>query len=361
MKIFFTHIFFLACSFMWAQETASLVSAIEQSKQICQKTFEEAKFPGLSVAVLHDNTIIWAEGFGYADIENQVPSDPMRSLYRIGSISKALTAVGLARLYEDGKVDLDAEVQRYVPYFPEKKWPITVRQVAQHVAGIRHYRGEEFLINKRYNNVREGIGIFAQDTLMFRPGSKYMYSSYGWNLVSAVMEGACNCNFLDYMQKEVFTKGGLFHTFPDRNEVEMDQRVAFYVLENEKNILAPEVDNSYKWAGGGFISTAYDVATFGYGVMHERFNTAKTNETFWTPYTLEDGKKTNYGLGWAVGDDKKGRSWVGHAGGSVGGSSMLLMYPQYDLVVVTLINQSNAQMGDLAFRIANQFIAQIEH
>lgn len=361
MKTYFFAVLFLAFGVLHAQEIQSIEQAVSQADQIAQKTFNDKNFPGLAIAVLTDGKIVWSRGYGFADIENNIEVDPASHLFRIGSISKSLTAVGLAQLYETGKIDLQAEVQEYVPYFPKKKWPVITKEVAHHVAGIRHYRGFEFLNNEKYETVKQGVGIFENDDLLFEPGTKYQYSSYGWNLISAVMEGACECNFLDYMEKNVFKKGNLKNTFADHNDVEMPDRVQFYIQEAGVNKVAPTVDNSYKWAGGGFISTATDVAKFGYAVMHEKFTTAKTNQLFWTPYTLKNGKKTNYGLGWAVNEDQKGRSWVGHSGGSVGGTSMLLMYPEYDLVIVTLVNQSSAKMGNLAFRVANQFITYLEH
>ena len=99
------------------------------------------------------------------------------------------------KLWSEGKVDLDDPVQNYVTSFPEKRYPVTIRQVAQHVGGIRHYRGLEFMSNIHYSTVEEGLAIFANDTLLFEPGSKYSYSSYGWNLISAVMETASGEEF----------------------------------------------------------------------------------------------------------------------------------------------------------------------
>jgi CubicO group peptidase (beta-lactamase class C family) len=361
MKTFIFILLFLSFGVLHAQDIQTIDQAISQADQIAQKTYNDEKFPGLAIAVLSDGKIVWSKGYGYADIENQLKVDPSRHLFRIGSISKSFTAVGLAQLYESGKIDLHAEVQKYVPYFPKKEWPVIVKEVAHHVAGIRHYRGFEFLNNEKYETIRQGVGIFENDDLLFEPGTKYQYSSYGWNLISAVMEGACECNFLDFMQKNVFKKGKLKNSFADHNDIEMPNRVQFYIQEEGVNKIAPSVDNSYKWAGGGFISTATDVAKFGHAVMHEKYTSAKTNQLFWTPYTLKNGKKTNYGLGWAVNEDQKGRPWVGHSGGSVGGTSMLLMYPEYDLVIVTLVNQSSAKMGNLAFRVANQFITFLEH
>ncbi len=95
------------------------------------------KVPGLSIGFLKDG-VVWVEGFGYSDLENMVPAKP-ESAYRLASITKTITAMAILLLSEKGKIDLDAEVQTYVPYFPKKKWPITVRQLLGHIGGISHY------------------------------------------------------------------------------------------------------------------------------------------------------------------------------------------------------------------------------
>src|SRR2546421_4022268 len=128
--------------------------------------------------------------------------------FRIGSVSKPITAVAVALLYEQGKLDLDAPVQRYVPSFPDEGFPITTRQLAGHLAGIRHYRGDEFLLNRRFTSVLAGLTIFQGDSLLFPPGTKFSYSTYGWNLISAVVEAAAGRGFLSYMGRQVFRAPG---------------------------------------------------------------------------------------------------------------------------------------------------------
>jgi len=145
------------------------------------------RMPGLQVAVAVAGKLVWSEGFGYADRERKIPVTNATQ-FRIGSVSKPLTAAGLALLYERRKVDLDAPVQRYVPSFPAKRYPITTRELAGHLAGIRHYQDDEFLLNRHFNTVRDGLTIFERDSLLFPPGTKYSYSSYGWNLIAAVIE-----------------------------------------------------------------------------------------------------------------------------------------------------------------------------
>src|SRR5262249_37165742 len=148
------------------------------------------------------------------DLEQQVPVTPISRL-RIGSVSKPLTAALLGLLVEEGRLDLDAPVQAYVPDFPRKAWPITTRQLAGHLAGVRHYRGHEFEIRDHYATVLEGLAIFENASLLFQPGTKFSYSSYGWNLISAVLEGAAHESFLPMMQARVFEPAGMAHTAPD--------------------------------------------------------------------------------------------------------------------------------------------------
>lgn len=163
-------------------------TAIVVSRRQILDTMVALRIPGAQIAVIRDGALIWSEGFGFADMEQQVAATPI-TRFRIASISKAVTSVGLGLLIEQGRVDLDAEVQRYVPDFPRKRWPITVRQVAGHLAGIRHYREGEFESMRPYPTVREGLAIFENDSLLFEPGTRFSYSSYGWNLISAVIEG----------------------------------------------------------------------------------------------------------------------------------------------------------------------------
>jgi CubicO group peptidase (beta-lactamase class C family) len=180
------------------RSATSYEEAIQKTRHLIDSLMTEQQIPGLELAVWHDGEIVLSEGFGFADLEHKVPVWPHTKM-RIGSVSKTLTSAAVGKLYELGKLDMSARVQEYVPYFPEKRYEIDTRQVAGHIAGVRHYRGDEFLSDKYYPNVREGIQIFADDTLLFKPSEDYSYSSYGWNLVSAVVEGAAGEPFVSYM------------------------------------------------------------------------------------------------------------------------------------------------------------------
>lgn len=327
----------------------------EQLDNIAQNVFQKEKFPGMAIMVWKDGDYVFEEGYGFINIEDQIPVDPRSSLFRIGSVSKPVTAALMAKLIEEDKLNLDADIRRYVPYFPEKEYTISTRQLAGHLGGIRHYRGMENFNKTFYPTVKEGLDIFIQDSLIHKPGSKFSYSSYGWNLLSAVLEGAGENDFLTMMNDYVFDPLQLESMQAEMMSKPIENKVAYYQknLAGE-NILAPEVDNSYKWAGGGFISSAEDVVKFAIAHIKSGYLESGTlQELFKTQYTT-DGKATNYGLGWRSGEDKKGRKWIGHSGGSVGGTTMMLIYPDENIIVVTLVNLSRAKTGDLAFRLANQ-------
>ena len=197
-RVFLTSFGFTAI-FLWAGEKqypdpGELSAIVSRAHDLVQK--DAAKVPGLSVAVAMDGKIVWSEGFGYADLEAKKAVVPT-TRFRIGSVSKPLTAAGLVLLVQRGQLDLDAPVQKYISDFPVKpEGVITTRLVAGHLAGIRHYRGSETHLNRPFANVREGLKLFESDPLLSPPGTKYNYSTYGWSLVSAVMESAVHRDFL---------------------------------------------------------------------------------------------------------------------------------------------------------------------
>ncbi|HEV8383852.1 MAG TPA: serine hydrolase domain-containing protein, partial [Candidatus Acidoferrales bacterium] len=248
---------FFAAAYRAAEQSpsppGSLAEAIVRARELVKSQLAP-KVPGLAVAVAADGKIIWSEGFGYADWETKAPVTTS-TRFRIGSVSKPLTAAGLALLVERGRLDLDAPVQKYIPDFPDKGAVITTRLLAGHLAGIRHYKGDEFLLNRPFQNVREGLTIFENDPLVAPPGAKYSYSTYGFNLISAVMEVAAKKEFLSYMEHSVFKPLGMKNTRPDLAGAEDPQRTQFYDSDAQGQfIVSPAVDNSYKWAGGGFLS-----------------------------------------------------------------------------------------------------------
>src|SRR6266567_101956 len=322
---------------------AAYAAAVARARAIvCDRL--AGKIPGLQVAVAVGGKLVWSEAFGYADLAREVPVTA-ETQFRIGSVSKPLTAAAVALLYEQGKLDLDAPVQRYVPSFPDKGDPITTRQLAGHLAGIRHYRGDEFLLNRHFESVREGLTIFERDSLLFPPGTKFSYSSYGWNLVAAVIEGATKQDFLAYMGEHVLRPLGLTHTAPDRVDSLIPNRTRFYERGADSGFVpAPPVDNSYKWAGGGFLSTAEDLVRFGSALLEPGFLKAATLELLFTSQKTSAGEPTGYGVGWFVATDGRGHRWVSHGGSSVGGTTAFGVDRDSRVVIAITSNLTGAPL-----------------
>jgi serine beta-lactamase-like protein LACTB, mitochondrial len=315
------------------------------------------KIPGLQVAVAIDGKLVWSEAFGYADIARHARVT-RTTMFRIGSVSKPLTSVAVAQLVLGGKLDLDAPVQRYVPSFPQKPWPVTTRELAGHVAGIRHYQGNEFLSNTPYRSVTAGLSIFANDTLLFEPGTRFAYSSYGFNLVSAVIEGASGENFLAYMGAHVIRPLGLTHTAPDRVDSLIPDRTAFYdpdTVHGGFQVAAP-VDNSYKWASGGFTSSAEDLVRFGSALLQPGFLPQTSLDLLFTSQKTRDGQPTGYGVGWFVATDSLGHHRVFHGGGAVGGTTAFGMDRDAHVAFALTSNLTDAPLGP-ASRIVPLFEA----
>ena len=305
--------------------------------------------PGLQIAVAVNGRVIWSAGFGYADRERGQPV-ARTTMFQIGSISKTLTGDAVALLVEAHKLDLDVPIQRYVPSFPEKRWPITARQLTGHRSGIRHYHRDghaENYTTTHYPTVLSSLVMFAADSLEFEPGTRFGYSTYGYTLLSAALESASGEDFLTLMDTRVFRPLGMLHTAPDQIDSVMIDRAQKYD-RNETTFRifpAPRVDNSYKWAGGGFLSSAEDLVRFGSAHLAPGHLQSASLDLLFTPQRNRDEKPagTNrasrgYGVGWVIGPDARGRRIVSNDGGAIGGTAELFVDRDTKVVIAYCAN-----------------------
>ncbi len=362
---------------------AAYRDAVEEGRAIARTLLAEEKLPGLSLAVAVDGEIVWAEGFRWADLEQEIPVTPA-TLFRIGGVSESLTAAAVGLLAERGRLDLDAPVQRYLPSFPEKPWPISTRQLMAHTAGIRHHRGEDELFRKTScADDAQRLAIFAGDPLRFRPGTEHRYSTYGWVLVGAVVAAAADEPYLEFMQREIFTPLGMERTVPDLAGQTEPGSARFYyprlMLAPRYGLQdAPTVDLSCILPAGGFLSTPSDLVRFGAAMMGDGPLDPATVEELQTPVRLESGESTGQALGWTVGEVPMGADGaltrivgqgLGEAvlrrplsattvGGHVsGGTVALLTVPEHRIAVAVATNVSGSEnVSLLTARLADAFI-----
>ena len=333
--------------------------AIESARAIVREIMKTHSLPGLSAAVAVDGKIVWSEGFGEADLENHVPVRTT-TRFRLASVSKMITVAAVARLVEEGRLDLDSPVQRYVPGFPEKPWPITTRQLAAHTAGIRHYEDDDPIdrCNRPFNSLVEGLAIFKDDPLLFEPGTGHAYSSYGFNLIGAVVEGASGKDYLAYVREAVLEPLGMRHTVADRNQPLIEGRARFYELGSDKQVVnAPCIDVSYKWPGGGMLATAEDVVRLGSAFLEPGFLRPETLKLVFTPFRLASGEETDRheGLGWRI-TTKEGGGRVFQHSGSQEGARAYAYLDEDSKVAVAFLSNLYAMYGEAeAAKIASYF------
>lgn len=321
------------------------------------------KVPGLSVAVVEDGTFVWSEGFGMADLENSVHATA-QTLYRIGSISKSITATAAMQLWEQGKLKLDAPVQMYCPLFPQKNWPITTRELLGHVGGIRYYHVPEIPYSKSEsdpevgntrhfdNGIDAGLTFFAADPLVAKPGTHFTYSTQGYTLVGCAIEGASGEKYATFVHEHVLLPAGMLETQPDDRFAIIPLRTHFYSKDASGAVINAEfLDASYKLPGGGWLSSAPDLARFEVAILGDRLVTPTTRDLMWTPQIPSDGLgRMVYGLGWQAGTTGD-VAHVGHGGSQQGASAMMLIAPERKAGVVVLTNSDAAGASTLAPRL----------
>lgn len=325
---------------------------------------EERKIPGISIAVTVKNKLVWSEGAGFADLESKTPVTP-ETQFRVNSVSKLFTAALTMKLVEQGKVNLDEDVRHYVPDFPDKGHSITVRQLASHRSGIRGYRDDmEAVEIRNYHNVSESLEMFKNDPLAFEPGKDFLYSGFGYVLLSAALERAGQQDFLPMMNQEIFKPLKMENTHPafpdssDAKEARYYDNVSPYSPDGSL-VHAPPNDFSFKWAAGGFVSTATDLTRFGnahLAQVNENFFTNENLETLFEPQTTQAGI-LHYGLGWMSARDLHLRKACFHFGAGSGGTSLLAIYPGQQVCIALLSNLGHAKFSfDRLMGIANEFL-----
>jgi serine beta-lactamase-like protein LACTB, mitochondrial len=375
--------------------------AVGRARQIVRGALAEHNLPGLSVAVGAGGDVVWAEGFGWADIKTRMPVTP-RTRFLIGTASTVLTSAAVGRLLEKERLKLDDEIQTYVPQFPKKQWPVTLRQLMAHVGGVATDGGDEGpLYRQRCEQPMEALEHFAQGELLFEPGTQYRHSKYGWILVSAAVEAAAAQPFLTFMGEQIFRPLGMDHTGAESAKEENPERIGEpaedppFLTAIHHLILKPlgmsgtkarpatepataylpgwgpypqvrhglhvmPVRNVSCYAGSmAFLSTPSDLVRFGLAVNGGKLLRPATVRLLQTSQQLTSGQETDHGLGWDLhtvtlaGERMQAAGYDGELQGRRMGS--LMMFRETGMVVAVMSNISYADTPGLALKVAEAF------
>ncbi len=335
---------------------ADLEDAIERARALVQERLAEG-VPAFSVAVGIGGDLVWEQAFGIADVESGRAATPT-TLFRIGSTSKPIAAAVAARMAQRDDFSLDRPIAELAGgLYPHQPSP-SLAQLLSHQAGVRHYRGAEYVSRERYASLAAGLAIFRDDPPLFEPGAGFSYSSYGFNLAGAVLEQVSGLEFGDLAGREVFEPLAMTHTRIDDPTIWIPERAAFYVGGSDGPRPALPVDDSYKAPSGGLLSTAADLVRFGSAFLAPGFLDEAILDRVLSPLRTAAGEETGYGLGWRVraAAETYPRLAVHHGGSSMGGRSMLVVLPEAGVVVALLCNSGSYESKEAdAFAIAAWF------
>jgi CubicO group peptidase (beta-lactamase class C family) len=332
--------------------------------------WQSNQVPGISAAVASRGRIVFSGGVGFADLDNLVPATAI-TVYNIGSVSKPNAAVAVMQLLEQGKIALDDHIQKYVPTFPDKGHPITIKHLMTHRSGIRHYRDTDFADTpgdenmKPFASLQEAIKLFKDDPLLYRPGEFSSYSSYATNLLQGVIETASGVPFEEYMRANVWGPAGMLSTAFDVPERVVPHRARSYRHANGRTTNNPYGDVTYKFAGGGMISTAEDLVRLCVALNQGRLLKPDTIVSMYDarlepvraysengpPYRMDPRR----GLIWVV-ETENGRTVVSHGGSVKGFYACLVNYPEENVAAAILYNAAGPATCDQAKTLAGFFL-----
>ena len=298
---------------------------------------------GVALGLIEHGRIVYLRGYGLADREQQKPVTTA-TLFRWASCSKPVTAVAAMQLVEQGRLDLDAEMRRYVPEFPDKGVPITTRRLLCHQGGIVHYsNGKVIRTERRYEvphpfeDVILALDLFKESPLVCRPGEKYSYTTHGYILASAVVQRAGGRKFADQVRARISGPLGMTTFQPDYEWVAIPERTEGYRKLMVGTGKSRDGDVSWKLGGGGYLSNIGDFARFVAGLANRKLVSEQTERLMWTPQALADGTATTYGLGFGIGGTGD-RRVISHGGAQEKTRTLFRLYPAQRRGLVLMTN-----------------------
>ncbi|GAA4292305.1 serine hydrolase domain-containing protein [Aestuariibaculum suncheonense] len=342
---------------MFALAQTSKNSKIEKAQTVAKRFLEKEHIPGMAISVSQHGNLIWSEGFGYTNLKTKTPVKPDETIFRIASISKTITAVTLGKLVDNGIVDLNKSVYDYLPDYPKKQYDFTVKQLGGNIAGIRHYKNnKEYALNKKMS-ISEGLRLFKYDPLLWKPGTKYRYSSPAFVLLSEVMQTAAKIPFNTLVCDSIFKPLHMSHSSMEISGVLVHNLTEFHKLNIVgKPVISKQVANEYKVAAGGFLSTSEDIVTFGNELITPQLISEKALSKLTTSQRLDNGYKTGYGIGLSIRTSVNNTPKYYHTGGGMGSSSILCVFPKEGIVICVLTNLSGVSMVNFGNTLEDIFL-----
>jgi serine beta-lactamase-like protein LACTB len=316
---------------------------------------ERQSLVGVSIGIIRNNTIVYTQGYGVANRETNTPMSP-KSIVNWASCSKPLVAIMAMQLVQEGKLDLEQPIVRYLPKLPSHLHNITTRQLLCHQSGVPHY-ANGFIFPGKYPEASDNkldplnsLSRFLNARLIFEPGAEMEYSSYAYVLLSAVVQSVGNAPLQTQVETRIVKPLGLTSFQLDvETDSQADWAVGYRVVGGEIKP-QPEVAHYWKHGAGGYKSNVEDFARFTLAMLQSEMITHETSAMMWTRQTLNHGEETTYGLGVRV-DGRDKTLKISHNGSQEETKTRLVFYPAEKSGMVVMCNTYDCDPGRITTAI----------
>jgi CubicO group peptidase (beta-lactamase class C family) len=317
----------------------------------------EGRVAGLTVAIVQRNDTLLFKGYGKADLEWNIPM-PVDAQFEIGSVTKQFTSAAILQLRDAGKLDLDADLTKYLPNYPTKGHKITVRRLLDHTSGIKGATEMKAFDEIRMRNLPRDtlLKLIAAEPFDFAPGEAMIYNNSAYIILGHIIEKVSGMSYEDYIEKNFFTRLGMNRSAYCSNTDVVPRRARGYQLQVQQRVLAKAETNNHLWpfSAGSLCSTAGDLITWLKALHGGKALPPASYKDLITPGRLNDGTSLRYAMGIGLTPDVRGRKTISHGGGIAGFVSDTRYYPDEDLYVVVLVNTTgNLSPGALALEMVD--------
>ncbi len=303
--------------------------------------------PGLAVAVVRDAKVVYAKGFGFADLQNNVPVTP-KTVFRLGSVTKQFTATIVMQLVQEGKLSLDSTLGSLLPDSPKAWSAVTVRQLLSHTGGIPNYTNSPSFVSMIRNEVTVdhiNDNVISKP-LDFAPGSSWSYSNSGYILLGQIIEKVTGNRFANELHKRILDPLGMHETYFVRETEIVKNRASGYTFGSGRLAQSGYINMTWPFAAGAMESTVLDLAKWDAALYTDKILPQTALAQMWEPVMVANGKAQDYGFAWET-QTMNGIKLVFHGGGIPGFSTFILRAPSVGTTVIALCNWDLKDPSDL--------------
>lgn len=350
MKITYKARFLFSLLSIFLLISCVLAQSADKVDDFIKSEMQRQHIPGVSIAIIKDGKVIKNQGYGLANVETNTPVTS-ETVFKIGSISKPIIAMGIMLLVEEGKISLDDKVSKYLEGTPETWKDITVRHLLSHTSGI--IREAPGFDPAKIQPDADVIKTAYQSPLVFTPGEKYQYCNVGYFSLAEIIRKVSGKPWSEFLSERILKPLGMNSTRTTTFDDIVPNRANGYSFRNNK-LSNSEVYLALR-PSGAFLSTISDLIKLEAALHGKDFLKPETRKMMWTPFKFNDGKDSNYGLGWTI-DQVNGRKRIGHGGSLNGFRSYFARFVDDGVTVIVLTNLDQADSGELSKGIAAQYI-----